>query len=616
MRKEKTIIDKLNTLISKGYKQLEKVMDESHGLEQNLTAIDKVYGSISGDDLSALKSVDESDLKELISLILKSDEEELAKSIYAAHYLAQNDIELVDAQEEKIRELAYRTDIKRRSLKKSIERREQIFSKLDDCNDLEHEVREIAKDGVFSEEVINKVFSVFSIKEEDKGKYLDDFLKFNYNRFLEARRVINKEKDNQIEVLEVPLEVVDAENFKFAEEDLRDLFNKYDFDYSILDENLTSKLMTNGSLDKIEEVLNALSVNRLGFVKKDGRLLTKFLLESSAELIEEGCQLFSDSHVSGEYFSCYKPIFFPTAEEVNGKEYKTERRYIKRSGGDIIDAVPNESNQEFYGKHRDFLRNLELLESFGYNRKDLLERQIAVLLSTNSYLLGHLDELKLYDFPVGQGRFPLTTLLAPRIMEITDGFVELNEEDYILNYSSKLTSYTNGVLDRLYALKKEGMEYENVYKTGRRDFKGFVTNLNLSCGISKDRIKEIVPHDVEKFLEDDPYNMLLDEYLPLTISNDTMADPIIMALEENKRSNWSYNFNGVIISRKKLLRNYEFFMKSDFITPEEREKDREHILLVSAIRGSRLNSEEISKVNDVIMSSVQLGGNKDAVLKR
>ena len=142
----------------------------------------------------------------------------------------------------------------------------------------------------------------------------------------------------------------------------------------------------------------------------------------------------------------------------------------------------------------------------------------------------------------------------------------------------------------------------------------YVTNLKLDCGLTEKEIEQCVPKDCDAILKGNKFSELLNEYLPVAISDDTLSNPIIKEIDERyTRTQLSYNFNGVIISRNKFLRNYEFLMNTNLISNED--KDVEQIMLVSAIHNSKLSMEEIEKVNNGLNGCMHLGGN-DGVLKK
>ena len=217
MGKEKTVVERMISLINRYYRQMEKSMDESSNFNRDLEVINSAFTVLDPDDFSFLSKVDHEQLTALLNLVLREDEKELANGIRAAHYLVQNDIELVDEQMDKLRDLISRSDVKKRSLQRSIATREKAIATLEDCSDLEDELKGLSTSGVFDEKTIAQFFKLFNIKPEEQGRYLDAILKFNTTRILTSIRKMSKEEDKEIEELDVPIEVIDIENKKVTD---------------------------------------------------------------------------------------------------------------------------------------------------------------------------------------------------------------------------------------------------------------------------------------------------------------------------------------------------------------------------------------------------------------
>ncbi|MBQ7136812.1 MAG: hypothetical protein IJO43_02395 [Bacilli bacterium] len=545
--------------------------------------------------------------------MVKEDERELKTVINAAYFLVTNDIDLVERQKEDLRELNYRANIKRRNLRKSIERRETNVETIEIYSALEKELNGFAKDGYIPNDTIKRVFELLKIKEEEQGEYLKQILMFNLERFT---LVNSRAKDGEqiIEMLEVTS--TDLEKPEIALEQMQPIFEKHGYDISLLSNELIELLTRQGNLSKIDSIFESIKRNKLDFVsnsKESMPFLTNLLVYSNSDIIDEACKIFKDAHVDSKFIRNYKPIFFPSSDEVDDSKNITRRR----NPSTIIDhgeKVEDSNRNKVIGRHRDFVENLNLLESLGYDRKFLLERQTAIITLPHSTLCRHLKELKLYEFPVDSGKFPLSTLGSYRIMEYTDAFIELGEEQYIYNFPSKLWGFRDAYFDRLYTFKKLGIPYQ--YETnGNPKLLQSVIDSDTSHGVTKEKVSSTVPRDAEVILRGNKYSELLDRCLPIEISQETLESSMVRQLDSKyKRTNATYDINGVLISRRKLLRNYEFLINTDLISSDE--KDPEQILLVSAISKSRLSIAEIEKVNNGLNSCMVVGGGKDGILKK
>jgi len=613
MVRKNSVIDKIIGLIEKKYRTIEREFDEANNLSSVLNLINKVFPEEEQEDFLSLKSISSDELERLVSVLVKEDEEELKTVINAAYFLVSNDIELVERQKEDLRELNYRANIKRRNLKKSIQRRETNVETIEVYSALEKELKGFSKEGYIPNDTIKRVFELLKIKEEEQGEYLKQILMFNLDRFTSVN-FLNNGKEQGVEQIELISEVIGLEDAKMSIEQLQSVFEQHGYNLSLLDDELTESLIRQGDLSKINNIFDSIKRNKIDFIsdsKESMVFLVNLLLNSSSEIIDEACKVFKDACVDSKFIRNYKPVFFPSSDEINDNNVNRRRKASNISVHDT--QVEGVSRNKIVGRYRDFMENLDLLESLGYDRKFLLERQTAIITLPHSTLSRHLEELKLYEFPVDSGKFSLSALGSYRIMEYTDAFIELGEEQYIYNFPSKLWGFRDAYFDRLYTFKKLGVPYQ--YETnGIPKLMQSVIDSDTSHGVTKDKVSNTVPRDAEVILRGNKYSELLDSYLPMEISQEMLDSPFVKQLDSKyKRTNATYDINGVLISRRKLLRNYQFLMNTDLIPSGE--KDIEQILLVSAIYKSRLSIDEIEKVNNGLNSCMVVGG-KDGILKK
>ena len=392
-------------------------------------------------------------------------------------------------------------------------------------------------------------------------------------------------------------------------EELEKIIKDNGYDISFLNKQLIDELMEKGTIAKISTIFNSIKNNKLDFLiddKKNAKLLVQYLLHSEPEMISKTCDYLKAHGILNErYVKAYKSLFFQANTQPSDsvsddiEVQKATHKYQHTKDSDDVKIV---------GRHNDFFKNIEILKILGYDDdSELIENNVKLLTMSNKAVLRHVKELQLYDYPIGSDTFPLSAINASRIMELSDRFIELGEENYILRYASRLLAYVDGTLERLYALKAKGLPYHTKY--GNEDkLLSYVTNLKLSCHLTQEQIDEAIPKDVDILLNGNKYSNLLNSQLPATISDETLADSMIENIENRyKETNWHYNFNGVIISRKKLLRNYEFLKNTEMLTDEE--KNPNQMLFVSAINNSTLNSEQIEKVSNALMDKLEIGGN-------
>ncbi len=592
---KKNIIDQLRKLIQKEMAKINTNFDETVGLQDNLDLIKKVF---SNEEVLSIGNVDNKEYEQVLKLLVKEDEDELKKKAKAVKFLIDNDIELDDKQKDIANELSDRAVVLVRRLEKQIAKKGDVLSVVDTYRELDEELQHLQKSGYFTNDFLQKYFDILKITPERQDKMLEDIMRFNYERYCSAIGI-------KFKIDKLPKK--ENTNYQIYKEELVALFKKHGCDLSLLNDKLINSLMLKGDKEKIDATLESIQHSDIKFILEDskrGKLLTQLLLSSNAELITETCKLFRENNISVRtYINVYKAVFFPSSEKD-----ETEMELVhRRSGRESDSDEPHEGqiaddDLEVVGRNADFFQNLQMLKEVGqHDERELIANNVKVLTLRSTTLARRLKELELYEFPIQKSTFPLSTLSSSHIMELTDSYIELGEEKYILTYASRITAHTDGVIERIYALKTKGYPIYSSMGKGDKLIK-YVTNLKLPCPVRDDELDAIIPKDVEVLLKGNKYALLLDKYLPSTISPETLEDPNIKRLDDlYKRSAWSYNFNGVIISRKKLLRNYEFLKKTPLIDADS--KNVAAILLVSAIHNSILNTDNLQKVNDAIASS-------------
>lgn len=615
MKKEKNIIEKFEKIIKKQCKSVEKKFDDAFNFSDDLNLINSIFPTEEQEDFAFLKNVPVNEYEKIIELLTKEEEEEqLRKTLNVSQIFLVNDVDLVDDQIEKLRELSYRANLKRRNLSKEIEKRQIDLDILEEYKNLEEKLESIKKEGFLDNDLLTSLFGILKIKEEEQSEYINETLKFNYNRFMLLNNLV---KDDEIELLDIPVDIIDS---SISKEILQSIFEQHGYDLKNFDDDLVNLLMSNGNVENINGVFESIKRNNLKFLnndRKNAEILTKFLLESNEKLIDDGCKIFKQKHLDSDVIKYYKVIFFPSVDEMITSDSSVVRRNIRRARKQNPESKKNSESSlidlNISGKHEDFLKNVELFDKLGYDIGTLLERNGKLMTTSHKIVLNHISELLLYGYPVGDKNFPLSAISSYKIMELTDGFIEVGEEDYVKSYPSILTAYNNGTLERIYALKKHDLPYK-VSVGSKERLSTYVTKTKFNCGLTEKEIEECIPKDCDKILNGNKFSELLDDYLPLSISNDTLSNPVIKAIDERyTRTQLSYNFNGVIISRNKFLRNYEFLMSTDLIQNEDR--DIEQIMLISAIHNSKLSIGEIEKVNNGLNGCMNLGGN-NGVLKK
>ena len=596
MRKKRSILDRTIALVDKRKTKAEEDFCNFDDVSDDLSLIDRAFKS---DDLSSLKALSDEDFKSLVTKVYSDKELELVNGLEGAYFLFKNDIDLVDTQTKKLNDFVNRVKILKKKLASSQDKFSLLVERIKDYEELEKELALAKKEGVISNELVDRISLVLGFDDKTKFEYYVDVLKFNgdsYNALLIS----------SLEVKEEVKVVIDID-------DLRKVFSKYGYDLSSLDSKYIKALQEEGNLENIEGVFRAITDNRMTFLqeKRKTKLLTQFLLNSNEKIINEVCSVFKDNYVSSSFFTSYLPVFFPSEDRRSAKSRKRKKTTDKRDKKEVSDL---EDGLTVKGLHKDFIKNLEYMKNnFDVEEKTLLERGIRLLTLTHDALLRHIEELELYGYDIHDSKFPLSAIGASRIMDSTDCFIEVGEENYIKRFASRLLFTCEDIVKRIYAYQESGLEYHSEGRSGA--IKTNVINLCSDCELSQMTIDSLVPDCTFELLSGNKYKELLDSYSPRKISDKTLGDPVITSLEERfKVSDSVYKINDITISRRKVLRNYEFLMNTDLIDISE--KDSHRMLLVSAINNSLLTSSEVEEIDRGISEVLGIKGGKNGLSKK
>lgn len=600
MRKKRNVLDRTIALVDKKKTKAEEEFCSFTDVSEDLALLDRFFPNDSK-DYEVLRDMSSDEFNTLLSKLYNASEDDIVKILNGSFYVIKNDIPLFDSQISKLNDFVNRVQGLRKRLNTANRRFNSLMAKIKDYEELERDLAVSKKDGIIDVDLIDKIAIVLDLNEKDKVNFLYEVMEFNLGNYQSLQLQDSVVLDSKKEVIDL-----DA---------LKKVFSKYGYEISTLDSKYIKSLQEEGNLENIEGVFKAITANKMNFLqeKRKVKLLTQFLLFSNENIINEVCSKFKENYVSSSFFTSYLPVFFPSEDK---REIKRTRR--KRSVGtkDKKEVTDSKDDLNVKGLHRDFLKNLDYIsENFDVEKKTLLERGIRVLTLPHDALIRHIEELELYGYNIHDEKFPLSALGASRIMDSTDSFIEIGEENYIKRYSSRLLFTCSDIAKRIYAYKESNLEYRS--EGGRvGTIKTDVVNLSGDCELAESTIKRLVPDDVEDLLANSKCKELLDSYSPRKISKATLEDPVIMELEERfKVDDSMYRIDDIVISRRKVLRNYEFLVNNTSLLPVS-ERDTQKMLLVATINNSLLNSSEIERIDRAVGEVLAYNGGKNGFSKK
>jgi hypothetical protein len=381
---------------------------------------------------------------------------------------------------------------------------------------------------------------------------------------LSLTKINSNEKEEQEE------DILVIEETGIDREKIVDLFKEYGYDFDDFKEHDKNELLNYGRIENIREILDVLASNNLSiYIKGTSRKLTQIFINSSGSImttiienikfdIEKNKSQFnigisdglSLEKVFGEYLDT--PSIF-----INGKrQYKRKETSSRGPGGE------NHGNASIIGAFDNYVRNRKLLLEKGIDINLVITKCKTLLGTPSQKVKENFDCFEFYGIPESVYTRTLYSLTATDPLSAIDQFIELGCYRYILSNFS----YVNRRPDDLifYRIVKASQLGDPIYserRTQNIEFLGKISNDSKnSYGINRDNKQDIVSQYIPGF------NPIYDEI----VNKDRNAGPIILAInnyfvksiEEYKVDDLRYDFNGVIISRFKVLRIYETLIKN------------------------------------------------------
>lgn len=372
---------------------------------------------------------------------------------------------------------------------------------------------------------------------------------------------------------------------KLTEEQLTELFNKYGYDFNKVPKEFQLKLLSKGNLDTIEEMFNCMPNYGIKFSEKNKATLY-LILKSSNNALEKMREL--SQKYGFNFHDTLKNIPASFIHKSKNTDIKKNRNY------------QSEDEKELIGAFEDFCENIEIIDNLGYNIPIAMKKAISVFTKSSSKIKRNIELLREYNFFDGNNLastgFVLSGLKSSNLQEMIDIFIELDELKYVRDNSSRLVLDTDSyIIRRLYFAKKNGINNYKRQKGDKTILTGIISDeadKSMDIYIDLNSIK----HNVFDELTDREIADYLDRKLKET-NDDVDTYQEISILDNNyTRDDYTYDFNGTIISNKKVKKIYPLLLK------EYPELDRKKLLLYAITYNSMMSSEEFENISNIIIA--------------
>ena len=417
---------------------------------------------------------------------------------------------------------------------------------------------------------------------------------------IEVLKLINKINLDIYSNIDVE-EVISSEKEEtnIDKDELAKILSAHKIDFNSLKEENRTKLIKYGVLSQIEEILCTLEEQGLHNIKSREDILVNILIYSSKKIIDDNMKLVKERNiVSLAYIN--PTMFYPAMKVVTNMH-----PHIK-SG-----PTPGGRTSKTSGSSNFLKGNIELLDELGIDPEEVYSKCATYFYGNPKLKKRLLKNLELYGINLRDNLSSYALLsTGAAVLDTLDKAIENGAYEYCLEYQSRLGS-NNRV--NYYRIKYAKKLYEEGNPLGRK------TPFNARYVNAKGRETYVLSSDFtkatsEKYGSEEQDTKRLygskeiaveNQELISTILSNSRCDVItdisrlnskIVSLDKLYMSEdgITYNFNGVIISRNKVLRYAEKLITSPNIELTD------STLLYIITRNSMLDENELNLIKECI----------------
>ncbi len=395
-------------------------------------------------------------------------------------------------------------------------------------------------------------------------------------------------------------------NKEIDDSELTELFKEYSYDYSELADYYKALLKTHGNLKNIRGIFKKLLEYQFPKIN-DQYVLTSILLGSNADTIEKVTLFARENHLIPKAL-----LDLSGALLIQNDNNKTDDYSIMTTGSSV-----------------DFMKNIMTLKNADLNLNYIYQGCKCILTMPNALLEKNLDLFCKYGFSFEHKRKGVIdpapcALMSKDFAAIADAFIEIHPLGlkYLMDNLSNLKTVSN----------KDALMFYNIYMSNKES-KGNIDdpedgpfrlikedgedNYQLKAIITRNRpdlrgtyYKDI--NDETKFKvtntiipeieERSSYDRIIDKCQNIPITNSIFSNPYIVSINKyiDYDSPLIYNFDGIIISRLKVLRIYNILLKNGI-------EDSLDSLLYAITYNTIISSTDYSKIYNCVKKEIEAG---------
>ena len=467
------------------------------------------------------------------------------------------------------------------------------------------------------EDDVDYLFTVLSGINDEK-----ELLKDIYFKIIDRQSMVDINSQDVIFENHIELEV----------SELEEVFAKYGYNFNELvgdtniksNKELLSLLQKFGNIDRIDSIFATLQEHDINLNHGiEGHTILSLYRKKLVNLL-----IYSDSDIIEDIFARLNNGVsiskFSDLLDVSQIFIKLKRKKVgKNVGGTGGSGKGNVS-----GAYEHFCANVELLKSFGVNIDNAIHTNPDFFTAAHSTVLDSCKNFELYGIDSDVYSKTLTCLVRSKQLDSLDKFIELGCFNYAKDNLSKILD-SDTYQDIFYQISQIIRKGVNVNAYMKKQVNGLTFQRKKYYeDFGDDSVKSFYDlRDRELYLEaldkekekyysssENPafsiYEGILSESKNNEITSVSLEDPRVALLDKKYRvddgngnvDEFLYDFDGVKISRFKVLRLFETLKKSfdhsDIF--DSKEIDYTGMLLYAIVRNSIITDEEFRELEKVV----------------
>lgn len=351
---------------------------------------------------------------------------------------------------------------------------------------------------------------------------------------------------------------------------LEQLFKATPFKFSKLTVEDKEYIMSYGNIEHIRKMMSLFGDKKFSFLKNKYFPIRDILVLSNPNIISTISKLLKQNLLSESFVEAHPEIF------------------IDKMDYSFID----DSNIKG-GKFKSLLLNIDELRKRKINTNRVSQISPSTLILDSDRLHDSLELIDDYKLEYSKLRnFELFENIS--LLGYLDQFIELGLYDIVQNDPNLINKKADILIARIKLCIQLGLPIRNE-ENGKLSSK--ITDEVFKVGtmpIADDKIKNFIENATSYYEDDEAFKIL--ESTPRKKCDFEMEPEILSRYKEN---DLAYNINGILVSKNKVLSNYQMLTSCNNSLTEDQ------IIFNSIIHGSILNSNQLDSISEIFNPNKQ-----------